>query len=73
MLVVKYQNRKLYSKTESKYITVPELGNAVKRGENVIVIDNQTKNDITAECLAQYIGQNARNLNQVTEFIRGME
>lgn len=73
MLVIKYANRKLYSKTKHRYVTLKELGEYAKEAESVTVIDNKTKNDITAETLAQYIALKARNLNQVTRFIKEMQ
>ncbi len=72
-MYVKYKNRKIYSKETARYVTLDYLAKQVRSGFKVVVTDNVTKNDVTAECLAQYIGAKARDLNQVTQFIRGMK
>lgn len=55
MIVLKYSNRKLYSKKDAKYVTVKELYNRVKEGQNFQVIDYKTGLDITKNVLTSCI------------------
>src|ERR1041384_405695 len=50
-----YQNRKLYDTHESSYVTLDEIAKMIKSGEDLRVIDNKTKNDITASTLTQLL------------------
>lgn len=45
--ILKYSNRKLYSKTASKYINLQEIVTLAAEGAQFKVIDNETKKDIT--------------------------
>lgn len=53
--IKRYSNRKLYDTSQSRYITLTELGELIRRGENVEVIDNETKADLTEMTLAQVL------------------
>ena len=53
--IKRYSNRKLYDMSRSKYITLAELGELVRRGENIEVIDNDTKADLTEMTLTQVL------------------
>jgi polyhydroxyalkanoate synthesis regulator protein len=48
--IVKYSNRKLYSRTESTYITLGYIKEMVQEGRTVVVKDHTGK-DITDETL----------------------
>lgn len=50
-VVKRYANRKLYDTNASKYITLTELQAIVKAGQNVRVIENISKQDITKKTL----------------------
>jgi len=54
-IIKRYQNRKLYDTHESSYVTLDEIAKMIKNGENLRVIDNKTKNDITASTLTQLL------------------
>lgn len=54
-IIKRYQNRKLYDTHESSYVTLDEIAKMIKSGENLRVIDNKTKNDITAATLTQLL------------------
>lgn len=49
-IVRRYKNRKLYDSAESRYITLGELFDLVREGEDVKVIDSSRK-DVTATTL----------------------
>lgn len=46
-VVKRYQNRKLYDTTQSCYVTLDEVSQIMREGEDIIVIDNNSKEDIT--------------------------
>ena len=54
-IIKRYQNRKLYDTHESSYVTLDEIAKMIKAGEDLRVIDNKTKNDITASTLTQLL------------------
>jgi polyhydroxyalkanoate synthesis repressor PhaR len=54
-IVKKYQNRKLYDTKDSCYITLDDIAKMVKRGEEVKVVDNKTKGDVTSIILTQIL------------------
>lgn len=54
-IIKRYQNRKLYDTHESSYVTLDEIAKMIKGGEDLRVIDNKTKNDITASTLTQLL------------------
>ena len=53
--IKRYQNRKLYDTHQSCYVTLDEIAEMIMRGEEVAVIDNRTKKDITSSTLTQII------------------
>jgi len=53
--IKRYQNRKLYDTHQSCYVTLDEIAEMIMRGEEVVVIDNRTKKDITSSTLTQII------------------
>jgi len=59
-IIKRYQNRKLYDTHESSYVTLDEIAKMIKGGEEVRVIDNKTKNDITAATLTQLLYESER-------------
>jgi polyhydroxyalkanoate synthesis repressor PhaR len=54
-IVKRYQNRKLYDTAESRYVTLNDIGEMIKHGEDVKIIDNRSKEDLTALTLTQII------------------
>lgn len=54
-IVKRYQNRKLYDTQNSCYVTLDEIGQMVKLGEDVKVIDNRSGDDLTSITLTQII------------------
>lgn len=53
--IKRYQNRKLYDTHQSCYVTLDEIAEMIMRGEEVAVIDNRSKKDITSSTLTQII------------------
>jgi polyhydroxyalkanoate synthesis repressor PhaR len=54
-VIKRYANRKLYDTERSCYVTLDEISQMIKEGEDVRVVDNKTKDDLTAVTLAQII------------------
>ena len=55
MLVKKYSHRRLYDTAASRYVTLEELAEKVKRGADVRVVDAKSDEDLTQQTLAQII------------------
>src|SRR5262244_125691 len=53
--IKKYANRRLYNTGTSTYVTLEDLATMVKTGEDFIVYDAKTGEDITRSVLAQII------------------
>ena len=54
-IIKRYQNRKLYDTQQSCYVTLDDIAKMIRADEEVTVIDNRSKNDITAATLTQII------------------
>lgn len=52
-LIKRYANRKMYDTERSRYVTLTEVAELVRAGEDVRVIDNTTKDDLTEVTLTQ--------------------
>ena len=59
-LVKRYGNRKLYETSESRYVTLDEIGRWVKAGGDVKILENDTGEDLTAVTFAQIILEEER-------------
>lgn len=55
LIVKKYPNRRLYDTDESRYITLDELTDKIKRGADVQILDAKTNEDLTRATLLQVI------------------
>lgn len=55
MIVKKYSNRRLYDTEDSRYITLEELAQKIRRGADVRVVDAKTGDDLTQATLTQII------------------
>ena len=53
--IKKYANRKLYDTTDKKYISRTRLSELIKQGEDIIIIDNETGEDLTASIVSNLI------------------
>lgn len=54
-VVKRYSNRKLYDTRDSRYVTLLQIAELVRSGEEVQIIDNNSKEDLTDLTLAQII------------------
>ena len=53
--IKKYANRRLYDTGSSSYVTLEDLAEMVKRGQEFVVTDGKSGNDITRSVLTQII------------------
>lgn len=51
----RYPSRKIYNKTASRYIKLPEVAELIKQGHNVRIEDTETGEDVTRPLLLQII------------------
>mgnify|MGYP001788213030 FL=1 len=54
-IIKRYSNRKLYDTKDSRYVTLLQIAELVRTGEEVQIIDNNSKDDLTDVTLAQII------------------
>ena len=64
-VIKRYQNRKLYDTSDSCYVTLEDIAEMVKLGEDVQIIENTTKEDITSITLAQIIFEEQKKKTNV--------
>lgn len=74
--IKKYANRRLYNTATSSYVTLDHLSQMVKNGEEFVVVDARTGEDITRSVLTQIIfeeenkGQNLLPIQFLRQLIR---
>ena len=54
-IIKRYGNRKLYDTEQSSYVVLSDLQKMIRNNEEIRVIDNETKNDITISTFIQII------------------
>jgi polyhydroxyalkanoate synthesis repressor PhaR len=54
-IIKRYANRKLYDTQHSRYVTLDQISEMIRNGDDVKIIDNKTKEDLTTVTLAQII------------------
>jgi polyhydroxyalkanoate synthesis repressor PhaR len=60
VLIKKYENRRLYDATNSRYINLEEVAQLVQKGFDVQVVDAASGEDITRVVLTQIIAEGAK-------------
>src|SRR5262252_2124119 len=60
-VIKRYSNRKLYDTKDSRYVTLQQIGEMVRAGEEVQIIDNATKEDKTEVTLALIISEELKS------------
>lgn len=54
-VIKRYANRKLYDTQHSCYVTLDQISEMIRLGEDVCIVDNNTKEDLTSVTLTQII------------------
>jgi polyhydroxyalkanoate synthesis repressor PhaR len=60
-IIKRYSNRKLYDTRDSRYVTLLQIADMVRAGEDVQIIDNATKEDKTEVTLALIISEELKS------------
>jgi polyhydroxyalkanoate synthesis repressor PhaR len=60
VVIRKYENRRLYDSTNSRYVNLEEVAEMLRRGKDVQVVDAATGEDITRLILTQIIVEGAK-------------
>lgn len=63
-IIKRYQNRKLYDTQQSCYVTLDDISKMIRADEDVMVIDNKSKNNITSATLTQIIFEAEKRASQ---------
>ena len=59
--IKKYANRKMYDRTDKRYVTMAQLSKLIKSGEEVSIVDNSTGEDLTSAIVSQLIGREKKD------------
>jgi polyhydroxyalkanoate synthesis repressor PhaR len=70
--IKRYANRKLYDTSRSCYITLEEIAELVKGGEQIRIIDNKSKEDLTSVTMAQILVEEEKRQNRGGRSLRGL-
>jgi polyhydroxyalkanoate synthesis repressor PhaR len=54
-IIVRYPNRRLYDRSQGRYVTLQEIATMVREGKSVCVRDSKTDADLTSTILTQII------------------
>ncbi len=54
-VIKRYANRKLYDTQHSRYVTLDQIAEMIRGGDDVKIVDNKSKEDLTSVTLAQII------------------
>ncbi len=63
VVIKKYENRRLYDTTNSRYVNLEEVAQLVQSGKDVQVVDAATGEDLTRLVLTQIIVEDAKTPN----------
>ena len=69
--IVKYGNRKLYSKTTRCYVDLPYVVDLVKTDQNFEVIDHKSKENITKQTIKSSLLTVDLSVETMVSLIRG--
>ena len=60
IIIKKYENRRLYDTSASRYVNLDEIARMIRQGGEVTVLDAKTGEDLTRVILTQIIVEDAR-------------
>ena len=58
--IKRYANRKLYDATDKRYVTLNQIAEIVKAGEEISVKDNKTGKDLTSTTVSQILARDKK-------------
>jgi polyhydroxyalkanoate synthesis repressor PhaR len=59
-VIKRYANRKLYDTHDRRYVTLAQIAERLRAGEDVQIVDNPTGKDITSVTLSQILAETGR-------------
>jgi len=59
-IIKRYGSRKLYDTQESRYVSLEQIAEWIKEGQEISVVDNASTDDVTAQTLTQVISELGR-------------
>jgi polyhydroxyalkanoate synthesis repressor PhaR len=63
--IKRYSNRKLYDTDRSCYVTLEDIAKLIREGEDVQIIDNKSKDDLTSITLTQIIFEQEKKKKRI--------
>jgi len=64
--IKRYANRKLYDTRDSRYVTLDHIAAMVRAGDDVRVVENTTRADLTTATLAQIIFEEEKKMPRLS-------
>lgn len=64
-IIKRYANRKLYDTEQSSYVTLDEIAEMVREGEEIKIIDQKTSEDLTSVTLTQIIFEEEKRSKRI--------
>ncbi len=61
-VIKRYSNRKLYDTESKRYVTLEDLADFIRKGEDVRVVDHNTGDDLTSVTLLQVIFEEEKKI-----------
>ena len=61
--IKKYSNRKLYDSTDKRFISMDEIAELIKAGEEISIHNHRTGQDLTASIVSQLLGRKIGNFD----------
>lgn len=61
-VIKRYSNRKLYDTETKRYVTLEDLADFIRRGDDVRVVDYSTGEDLTSQTLLQVVFEEERKI-----------
>ncbi len=65
-IIKRYANRKLYDTQHSRYVTLDQISEMIRAGDDVKIIDNKSKEDLTSVTLAQIIFEEEKKTSKMS-------
>jgi polyhydroxyalkanoate synthesis repressor PhaR len=65
VIIKKYSNRRLYDSTNKRYVTLEDISELIREGNEVKVIDSQTGADISKVILIQVVLESEKNKEDI--------
>jgi len=60
LILKKYANRRLYDTRQSRYVTLSEVAQQIREGQEIKVLDAKSKEDVTSFILTQILLEEAK-------------